>query len=301
MRISDTMNTQATITNFAQLRQQVDDAQTQVSSGLRFSEASQDPAAAASVMLNSTQLNALGQFQKNADTATRRVNLEESVLSQMNTLLANAQQLAVSQATATATTATRQTTAQEVNQLLAQAVQLSNTKDGNEYLFGGANSTTQPFNIDTSGSSYTFTVANPAPSGARQVEIAPGQLINTNHDGTQVFGTAATGPLASLQNLAAALQGGTQTAVENTLGDLDNQLTQVNSLVGQTGAWASRLQITSSNITSMTNQLTASNATLQDVDIETAMTNLTGRQTAYQAAMAATSRVSNLSLANYLT
>ena len=34
--------------------------------------------------------------------------------------------------------------------------------------------------------------------------------------------------------------------------------------------------------------------------IETAMTNLTGRQTAYQAAMAATSRVMNLSLANYL-
>jgi flagellar hook-associated protein 3 FlgL len=300
MRISDTMNTQASITNFAQLREQVDASQTQVSSGLRFSEASQDPAAAAGVMLNNTQISALGQFQKNADTATRRVNLEEGVLSQMNTLLANAQQLAISQATGSATAATRQTTAQAVNQLLAQAVQLSNTKDGNEYLFGGSNSTTQPFSVDTSGASYTFTVANPAPSGARQVEIAPGQLIMTNHDGTQVFGTAATGPLASLQNLAAALQGGTQTAVENTLGDLNNQLTNVQSLVGENGAWANRLQITGSNITAFTNQLTASNATLQDVNIETAMTNLTGRQTAYQAAMAATSRVMNLSLANYL-
>ena len=94
MRISDAMNTQATIINFAQLRQQVDDAQTQVSSGLSFSEASQNPAAAAGVMQNNTQLNALAQYQQNANTATRRVNLEESVLSQMNTLLANAQQLA---------------------------------------------------------------------------------------------------------------------------------------------------------------------------------------------------------------
>ena len=300
MRISDTMNTQATITNFAQLRQQVDTAQTQVSSGLRFSQASEDPSAAAGVMLNNTQIDALGQFQKNADTATRRVNLEESVLSQMNTLLANAQQLAVSQATATATVATRQTTAQAVNQLLAQAVQLANTKDGNEYLFGGTNSTAQPFGVVTSGSSYTFTVATPPPTGARQVEIAPGQLIPTNHDGTQVFVDASTGPLASLQNLAAALQGGTQTSVENTLGDLNDQLTSVQSLVGETGAWGNRLQITGSNITAFTNQLTASNATLQDTDIETAMTNLTGRQTAYQAAMAATSRVMGLSLANYL-
>jgi flagellar hook-associated protein 3 FlgL len=300
MRISDTMNTQATITNFAQLRQQVDDAQTQVSSGLRFSEASQDPAAAAGVMLNNTQLDALGQFQKNADTATRRVNLEESALSQMNTLLANAQQLAVSQATATATPATMQTTAQAVNQLLAQAVQIANTKDGNEYLFGGTNSTAQPFSVDSSGAAFTFTVATPPPTGARQVEIAPGQMIPTNHDGTQVFGTAATGPLAALQNLAAALQGGTQVAVQNTLGDLNDQLTNVQSLVGQTGAWANRLQITGSNITAFTNQLTASSASLQDVDIETAMTNLTGRQTAYQAAMAATSRVMGLSLANYL-
>lgn len=300
MRISDTMNTQATIGNFAQLRQQVDDAQMQVSTGLKFTQASQDPASAAGVMMNNTQIDALGQYQKNADTATRRVNLEEGVLSQMNSLLANAQQLAVSQATGTASTATRQTTAQEVNQLLAQAVQLANTKDGNEYLFGGTSSTTQPFSIDTSGASYSFTVATPPPSGARQVEIAPGQLITTNHDGTQVFGSAASGPLASLANLAAALQGGTQTGVENTLGDLNDQLNNVQSLVGESGAWASRLQITGSNITAFTNQLTTSNATLQDVDMATAMTNLTGRQTAYQAAMAATSRVMGLSLANYL-
>jgi flagellar hook-associated protein 3 FlgL len=301
MRISDAMKTQSSIINFAQLRQQVDDAQTQVSSGTSFSEASQAPAAAAGVMLNNTQLNALAQYQKNADTATRRVNLEESVLSQMNTLLANAQQLAVSQATATATTATRQTTAQAVNQLLAQAVQLSNTKDGNEYLFGGTTSATQPFAVDTTGASYAFTVATPPPSGARQVEIAPGQLISTNHDGTQVFGTSTSGPLASLQNLAAALQSGNQVSVENTLGDLNDQLTNVQTLTGQTGAWGSRLQITGANITAFTNQLTASSASLQDVDIETAMTNLTGRQTAYQAALAATARVQGISLANYLT
>lgn len=300
MRISDMMNTTATIANFAQLRDQVDTAQAQVSSGLRFSEASQDPSAAAGVMLNHTQLNALAQYQKNADTATRRVNLEESVLGQMNSLLANAQQLAISQATATATTATRQTTAQEVNQLLAQAVQLSNTKDGGEYLFGGTNSGTQPFSIDTSGASYSFTVAMTAPSGQRQVEVAPGQLLPTNHDGTQVFGTAASGPLASLQNLAAALQSGNQDSVTSTLSDLDTQLTNIQSLTGQTGAWANRLQITGSNITAFTNQLIASNATLQDTDIETAMTNLTGRQTAYQAAMAATAHMQGLSLANYL-
>jgi flagellar hook-associated protein 3 FlgL len=300
MRISDTMNTQATIANFAQLRDQVDAAQTQVSSGLRFSQASQDPAAAAGVMLNNTQLNALAQYQKNVDTATRRSNLEDGVLSQMNTLMANAQQLAISQATSTATPATMQATAQQVNQLLAQAVQLANTKDGNEYLFGGMTSSVQPFSVNQSGAAYTFTISNPPPTGQRQVEIGPGQLIPTNHDGTQAFGTATTGPLASLQSLAAALQTGTVSAVQSTLGDLDTQVTNIQSLVGENGAWGNRLQITSSNLTALTNQLTTSNASLQDVNIETAMTNLTGRQTAYQAAMAATSRVLGLSLANYL-
>jgi flagellar hook-associated protein 3 FlgL len=126
-------------------------------------------------------------------------------------------------------------------------------------------------------------------------------MIPTNHDGTTLFGDVTTGPLATLANLAAALQGGTQVGVENTLGSLDSQVQGIQSFVGENGAWANRLQITSSNITAFTNQLTASNATLQDVNIETAMTNLTGRQTAYQAAMAATSRVMGLSLANYLT
>ena len=50
----------------------------------------------------------------------------------------------------------------------------------------------------------------------------------------------------------------------------------------------------------LANQLKTYNADLHEIDLETAMTELTGRQTAYQAAMLATSKVLGLSLTEYM-
>ncbi|MFI5309588.1 MAG: flagellar hook-associated protein FlgL [Gemmatimonadales bacterium] len=300
MRITNNMATQLAIASTTVAREQLDATQTKMSTGHKWQVASEDPTAAANVMQNDAQLRSLTQYQRNVDAANRRVSLQEGALGQLTDLLTRAKELAVSQATSTASATTRQAAGAEVNQLLAQAVQLANTKDGNEYVFGGDASTTTPFSVDTSGAAYTFTVAAVPPTGTRQVDIASGQRITTNLDGTTVFGTAATGPLKVLQDLASALQGGTQPAVTATLDSLDTEMGNAQNLTGETGAIANRLQITSSNITALTNQLTSSNSDLQDVDLASTMTELAGRQTAYQAAMAATARVMNLSLTSYL-
>ncbi|MBI1809677.1 MAG: hypothetical protein HYR75_07250, partial [Gemmatimonadetes bacterium] len=281
-------------------REQLDAAQTQVTTGHKFEQASQDPTAAVGVMQDESQLSALGQYQRNVGTASARVNLESGVLNQINDLLTRAKELAIAQATGTATAATRQSTLPEVNQLLAQAVQLSNTKDGSEYLFGGTNSTNVPYTVQTTGQSYTFSVATPPPSGPRQLEISAGQRIVAGHDGTQVFGDATSGTLKTLQDLAGALQSGDQTQVTNTLSSIDTAIQNTQSLIGDAGARANTLDITKANITALNNQVTQFKSDLQDVDVETAMTNLVSRQTAYQAAMAATSRVLSLSLTSYL-
>jgi flagellar hook-associated protein 3 FlgL len=300
MRITDNLASQIMIANLSSARDQLSTAQTIVDTGLQFQTAAENPIAASGVMQNNTQLNALTQYKSNTDAATTRVTLEESVLDQINTLLTQAKELAVSQATDTATTATRQAAGEQVNQLLAQAVQLSNTKNGNTYLFGGDYPTQVPFSVDTSGSAYTFTVAANPPSGTQQIEIGSGQRIVANHDGTQVFGTASSGLLKTLQDLAGAMQTGTQSAITGTLDSIDTQINATQSLIGEAGARADQLQITSSNITALNNQITASNSNLQGADTATAMTELVNRQTAYQAALAATSRVMGLSLAQYI-
>ncbi|MCX5767544.1 MAG: flagellar hook-associated protein FlgL [Gemmatimonadetes bacterium] len=299
MRITNNLATQLAISNFTTVRAQLDAAQSKVTTGHSFEKASQDPTAAASVMQSESQLSALTQYTRNVGTAQRRVSAEDSALSQLNDLLTRAKELAMSQATDTATPQTRAAAGAEVNQLLAQAVAISNTKDGDEFLFGGNNSTVAPYTANTAGAAYTFSV-NAASGGARQIEINRGQRIDSAHDGAQVFGDANSGILKTLQDLAGALNGGTRDTVAATLTTIDTSMSQIQSLIGETGARANTLDITKSNITALSNQLKAFKSDIQDVDLETAMTELVSRQTAYQAALSATSRVLNLSITSYL-
>jgi flagellar hook-associated protein 3 FlgL len=300
MRITNNYATQRAIAEFAVARSRMDEAQAKVTSGYRFQTASEDPTAASSVMANAEQLGALTQYQRNISSASARSALEENVTDQLTSLLTRAKELALGQATDTATAATRLASGQEVNQLLSQAVQLANTKNGDEYLFGGDASTTVPFSVNATGSAFTFSVAAVPPSGARQVEIGAGQRVYTNHDGTQLFGTATAGPLKALQDLAAALATGLSANVTGAIPALDAAIDGAQQKLAETGARANQLQIADANLTALSNQLKTFNSDLRDVDLETAMTELTGRQTAYQAAMLATSKVLGLSLTEYM-
>ena len=299
MRVTNYSISDNAVLNLSTLRGQVDAAQQQVSSGKRFTEASDDPAAAHGVMQNQSQLRAVTQYQCNVGLATSRATLEESALNQLGDILTRARELGIAQATGTASASTRSAAGTEINQLLAQAVNLGNSKDGADYLFGGTTSSTAPYTIDTTGASATFTVSG-QPTGVRAVQIGSGQQLTPTHDGATVFGTSSAGPLKTLQDMAAALASNDVPRLQSLIGEANTAFDKVQSQLGEVGARASQLQLADSNLTSLSQQLQASTSNLQDVDVEAAITMLTSRQTAYQAAMAATSRILNLSLTDYL-
>lgn len=298
MRITNNMATQLAVAQFAVARERMDEAQLKVTSGKRFTKASEDPTAANTVMANSGALRALDQYKRNIGVANRRLSQEETAVDQLNSILIRAKELSLGQASDTASAATRQAAKAEANQLLQQAISLANTQDGGEFLFGGIASTTAPFSIDTTGSVFTFTASGSV--GIRQVEIAAGQRANTAHDATQVFGTTGAGTLKALQDLAAALNTGTGSAVAAAIPAIDTVMTDAQTMLAEIGARQNQMQIAQANISAFNQNLIALNSDLQDVDLENAMVDLVGRQTAYQAAMSATSRVMNLNLTDYL-
>jgi flagellar hook-associated protein 3 FlgL len=298
MRITNNMATQLAVMQFDVARQKLEEAQRKVTTGKAFSTASEDPTAASAVMSNSGALRSLDQYKRNIGAANRRLTLEQSAVDQLDLILTRAKELAISQATDTASQQTRQVARAEVNQMLQQAVTLANMQDGSEYLFGGTKSDTAPFDADTSGSVYSFTATGG--SGDRRVHIGAGQLASTSHDGTQVFGTTSSGALKALQDLAAALSTGTRPAVTTSLTAIDDALSSLQTVVGELGARQNQMQIAESNVSAFRQNLIALNSDLQDVELETAITDLVARQTAYQAAMSATSRVMNMNLTDYL-
>jgi flagellar hook-associated protein 3 FlgL len=71
-------------------------------------------------------------------------------------------------------------------------------------------------------------------------------------------------------------------------------------LLGDVGAVARQLEIATANTDALDNALQTFTSDLRDVDLEKAATELITRQTAYQSALLATSRIIGLSLADYI-
>jgi len=275
-------------------------AQEQLTLGKRITEASDDPTGSINVMSSNTSLRALEQYKTNVQRASSRVSTEDSVLQQVTDLLSRVKELGVAQGTATANDSTRSVANAEVNQIFQQLVNLGNTKFGNEYLFGGNQSLTAPF--ATSGSGATLAYTTTGATGQRSVAIGDGQSIAATHNGQQLF--VDTGVLDAVKNLSQALdpassaygQGGITTA----LSGIDSALDSVQTMVGDTGARANTLDSAGQNLDALKTNLSTFKSNIEDVDMEQAMTELTSRQLAYQAALVATSKVDSLNLTDYL-
>lgn len=299
MRITNNITTQNALRTMQRGQREVAAATSRVYSGLRFERASEDPTAAAQVMRTGGSLRALVQYRRNIDAVTARASSEEGVLGQLDGVLARAQELGVSQATATANADSRKVAKAEVDQLLRFAVSLGNTKSGDAYIFGGALATVAPFTIDeTDPDNLAFTTTSP--TGEMKIEISSGQLLSANHDGTQVFGTTSTGPLAALVELSRALGANDQDAIGAATGKVKAAFGELQTLVGDVGARMNQLQVTGANLNALEVTLKTFRSDTQEIDFENAVTELVGRQTAFQAAMMATSRVMGMNLTDYL-
>ncbi len=298
MRITDNYASTRAVTQLGTLRSAMAQLQDQMTTGKRWERASEDPVAANGVLRNESQQRAIAQYRTGITTAKRRVELEDGVLAQLSNLMDRARELAVQQGDSTASSQARQQAVGEVNGLIAQAVSLANTKDADEFLFGGATSTTSPYSVDTTNPDYSFTTNGGV--GTRAIEIGSGDRVVAHHDGATVFGDATGGLLKSLTDLNAALQSGSATNVRGTLGTLEAAVQGLQGLVAETGARGARLEMADTNLGAFSSQLTAWSSNLQDADLAAAMTELVSRQTSYQAAMAATSRVLSMSLTQYL-
>ena len=300
MRITNNMMAQAQLDGLSLNMTALMQAQMQVSSGNRLQAASDDPAAATQIVATNSSLASLDQYLTNVQRASSRVSSEDGVLQQINDILTRAKQLGVQQATATATDQTRLGAAAEVNALFQQVVSLGNTKFGDEYLFGGDQSQNAPFTATGSGATLDYTAA--ATQGARSINTGDGQTIQISHTGKQLL--QDTGVLDAMKQLAHSLDPASSTygqdGIGNAMNAVDAALTSIQSVVGDVGATAQRLDVTQQNLDAYKTNLTTFKSNLSDVDVEQAVTELTNRQMAYQAAMLATSKVMGLTLTDYL-
>jgi flagellar hook-associated protein 3 FlgL len=303
MRITNQLIQTQNIARIQSSLQAVDAAREQVSTGKKISVMSDDPADASEVVRTSSALRALSQYRRNNQLAQNRGTAEENALDQLTNTLDRGVELATQQASSSSTAQTRLIAKAEVDQLLSFAVGLGNTKYGDDYLFGGTRGGEAPLQIpvtSTDGfSALKDSTNNPVnPSGGIPLEIRDGHTVVSNHNATEVF--LDTGSLQALRDLSTALGSNDVPGINTALQALHNANNSVQTVTGTQGSRMNEFLITSAQLDKQETSLTAYRSNLSDVDVETAMVQLAGRTTGYQAAMTATSKVLGLSLANYL-
>lgn len=292
MRITNHQNTLNSLNALQRGLQNVEQAQRRTTSGLRVEVASDDPAAANSIVAAGSSLNAIDQYQRNISAANARLTAQEEGLNSLSHVLERVKELAISQGTGTANAQSRLTVKAEVDQLMAQAIQLGNQKYEGDYLFGGDQSDVPPLQAATP----PFTTT--PPTGYRRAEIGSGFYVRASRNATDVF--LNTGVLAAIDKISTALGANDANAIRSAITDLDTAHLNVQSLVGELGAQTAQLDVASANLRALDTSIKAFKSNLQEADLEAAVTELVSRQSAYQAAMLSTSRVLGMSLTEYL-
>lgn len=303
MRVTNQTILRNSISRLQQNLQSVERAREDIASGLRLRKMSQDPTSGSEVVRVGSSMRAIDQFRRNIKLGEARVDTEERVLDSLTNTLGRAAELAISQSSSTATTATRQSVKAEVDALIDFTVGLANTRFGDDYLFAGTRGGEAPFQNPPSAAGDFRRLQDTGgnlvdPSGSIPIEIGDGRYMVPNHNGTEIF--LDTNALARLRQLSEALGNDDVAGITASIDTLRNAASDVQTLIGRQGARANDLMAADTSLGDLELTLKTFRSELRDTEIDKAMVELVGRQTMYQAAMSATSRVLGLSLANYL-
>ena len=283
--------------------QRIERLREDVSSGIRLRKMSDDPSSGSEVVRVSSSMRALSQFRRNINIGNAQASAEEGVLNDVTNVLTRAIELGVGQSGSTSNAQSRTIVKAEVDQLLSHAVDTGNTKFGDDYLFGGTRSGELPFQLPTTPTgpfsrlldSGGFSVN---PSGNRQIEIGDNKFLTPTHNGTEVFLTSDV--LESLRALSTALGANNVAGITAATDRIGVANSNLQTLLGTQGARINEMDAQTATLNAVELSLKAYRSDLRDTEVDKALVELTGKQTMYQAAMSATSRILSLSLANYL-
>ena len=284
--------------NIAQVNQQI-------TSGVRVNQASDDPAAIASILGDQQQIDSITQVQANLETAKTITTAQDQALQTAAQLLDQVTTIAAEGASSTASAATRQSLGLQVQSLEQQMVDVANTSVNGQYVFGGDQSGTQPYTFNWA--SPEGVIANSTQTNTSQLLDANGSAITAGMTASQIFDAQSAGSPApgnvfnALYSLSQALQtnnvAGIQAAASTLVPAAVTQIQQATTTLGDTETW---IQNASSAASQQLLDIQSALSSVRDTDITQAAVQLTADQTAMSAALSAHSSMNVKSLFSYM-
>ena len=145
LRVTNNILTSAFLDSISNNYNKMNDLNYQIMSGKRLRYPSDDPLAVRDSMRQKTRIGRVEQLQKNIADGLDWMGATDSTLAGVTDLLHRVRELSVQAATDTLTSHDRYKIGLEVNELLEEMVQLSNSQFKGKFIFAGTDTTTKPF------------------------------------------------------------------------------------------------------------------------------------------------------------
>jgi flagellar hook-associated protein 3 FlgL len=212
----------------------------------------------------------------------------DSALSSAGDVMQRANELAIQAANGTLSPEQLKEIGLEVDQLRQNLVQLAGTAVGDTHVFSGFKTDTAPY--------ASAAAAYAGDGNAIMARIAPGSQVQVNIPGDVAFGPA----FDALNKLYAETSAGTQVSGA-TLSAVDAGQQGILDARATIGARQNRLDAASQVLDDAVLASKTLQSKLEDVDIASAISELSTRQATYQASLAVNAKILQTSLIDYLT
>jgi flagellar hook-associated protein 3 FlgL len=272
-------------------------AQRQVASGKRVNSPSDDPSAAAAAVRSRAELSAIDQYVRTADSASSRLKVIDTVLSDMISTLTSAQAAATAARGSIQTAAQREATARSLEGLRDALFSDANASFGGTYVFGGTASLAPPYVMNPDGTVSAYQ----GDHNSLSVDIDRNRAVQVAYDGSQLLqGSDAQDLFATLQGLIDAVRANDQAGVD---AGLDGMKRAFDRLVGVQSGVGAQLNALEAQTTRLAGTRLAATERLskdEDANMAEAITKMNQANTVYQSALGAVATRTRLSLLDYL-
>lgn len=290
MRIATSQMFERPASLMASLSQKADALQTQISTGKKLNAPSDDAGAY-------VQLRALARADADGEAYAANVKLAQGVLAQADTTLGSVetqlqqvQELALQASSGTLSPANRIAIGATLGAVIDELLALANSSDvRGQPLFGGAAGDTAYVKASDGSISYAGT------GEASPIPIGEGDSVAVSVGGDHVFGDM----FATLKALSDALSTG-GTVPSDTLSKLTQATDSVAAARASVGARALRVDLVADRLTDTQLVREEARAGIESADITATITELQKTLTILQATQASFTKLSSLSLFDYL-
>ena len=332
--------------NLENINTKREDLRNQGATGLKLNKPSDDPSAIRPVLTTRSQITTTARYLETMGVSQDKMAATDGQLEHVENILQRVQEITVNSINGALSPSDMTVLADEVSNLRQELLDGANGMVDGKYLFAGYKENVKPFipnpnynpNPPTDplnpnppynpADSTTWPYIYQGDANPTNLEIAPGELLQTNMTGNDLFmgisnSVMQAGPIppatgypsdtgridifSVLTRVEEALRGGNINNPAGAGGGLQQQMTNLNlaadqsrRLRSQLGNKASRLDTAITHQTDVQIDLKQILSRYQDADAIQTFAEISKQETALQAALSITSKVSKISILDYL-